>query len=123
MKDLGREGERLVEGQYNRMGFKVLERNYIFKRGKQTGELDLVFIKGNEIVFVEVKTRSNNSFGGPFEAVDINKQRKLVHTAKLYIELNPKYYQHSYRIDVAAVDIDNHAAPVIILENAIEDFD
>jgi putative endonuclease len=123
MTDLGVLGEQLVERHYSKLGFKLLDRNYIFKHGKQIGELDLVFEKDSEIVFVEVKTRSNNSFGDQFEAVDLNKQRKLVKMAKLYIELHPKYHNHDYRIDVAAVDIDNRVQPVIILMNAIEDLD
>jgi putative endonuclease len=123
MNDIGQTGERLVETKYKELGFKLLERNYVFRHGRQTGELDLVFLKLNELVFVEVKTRSGDTYGGPFEAVDINKQRKLVRTAKLYIQIHPKYQNYNYRIDVAAVDIDNAANPVIILVNAIEDID
>ncbi len=123
MTTLGQQGERLVEEKYKTNGYKLLERNYIFPKGKQVGELDLVFTKEQELVFVEVKTRSNNSYGGPFEAVDQSKQRKLVQTAKLYLQLHPKFSGYDYRIDVAAVDIDNFQNPVIILENAIEDLD
>jgi putative endonuclease len=123
MKQLGAVGEEMAAKKYLEQGFKLLERNYVFHHGRQTGELDLIFAKQNEIVFVEVKTRSGNSYGGPFEAVDIHKQRKLVKTAKLYLLHHPKYRDYSYRIDVAAVDIDNPANPVIILTNAIEDFD
>lgn len=123
MRDIGLEGERLVEEKYLAKGFKLLERNYIFPHGRQIGELDLVFVKNRELIFVEVKTRSNNSFGGPFEAVDSGKQQKLVRTAKLYLQLHPKYGEFDYRIDVAAVDVDNQENPVIILENAIEDLD
>ncbi|MBX4187206.1 MAG: YraN family protein [Candidatus Doudnabacteria bacterium] len=123
MKTLGAAGERLVEQRYKDQGYKLLERNYIFPHGKQIGELDLIFHKDRELVFVEVKTRSNNSYGGPLEAVDKSKQRKLVHTAKLYLQLHAKYQDYNYRIDVAAVDIDNTDNPVIILENAIEDLD
>src|SRR6185295_11396683 len=109
--------------KYHTDGYKLLARNYIFPKGKQVGELDLIFTKLNEIVFVEVKTRTNSKFGGPFEAVDIFKQRKLVKTAKLYLNLHKGYQNYSCRIDVAAVDIDNPENPVIILKNAIEDTD
>jgi putative endonuclease len=123
MKELGLRGERLVEEKYLRDGYKLLERNYIFPHGKQTGEIDLIFLKDREIVFVEVKTRKGNRFGGPFEAVDENKQRRLVRTSKLYLQIHPKFQDFNYRIDVAAVDIDNSDNPVIILSNAIEDLD
>ena len=123
MKDTGRRGESIVEKKYLEQGFRLLERNYIFPRGKQTGELDLIFIKQQQLVFVEVKTRSNSAYGSAFEAVDFFKQRKLVKTAKLYLHLHPAYRDYNYRIDVAAVDIDNKDNPVIILTNAVEDFD
>ena len=123
MNDLGQKGEQLVAQKYAQQGFKLLEKNYIFPRGKQMGELDLIFIKQQEIVFVEVKTRASNKFGTAFDAVDFYKQRKLIKTAKLYLQLHPKYQGFNYRIDVAAVDIDNQQQPVIILTNAIEDLD
>jgi putative endonuclease len=123
MRELGQKAERLVEEKYREQGFKLLERNYIFPYGKQVGEIDLIFSKDQSLVFVEVKARSNNRFGGPFEAVDMSKQRKLIKTAKLYLQLHKAYQNYNYRIDVAAVDIDNPEKSVIILENAIEDLD
>jgi putative endonuclease len=120
-KSLGQEGEDLVAQDYKYRGYKLLEKKYIFPHGKQIGEIDLIFLKNQEIVFVEVKARSNNRFGGPFEAVDLNKQKRLIKTAKLYLQLHPKFSEFDYRIDVAGVDIDNPQNPVIILENAIGD--
>lgn len=123
MNTAGKIGEDLVAEYYAGMGFKIIERNYIPPFGKATGEIDLIACKDKEIVFVEVKTRSNNRFGNSFEAVDIFKQRKLVRTVKLYIHTHPQYQEFNYRIDVAGVDVDNIEKPVIILANAIEDFD
>jgi len=123
MHTLGQKGEDLTAQHYLSLGFKLVDRNYKAPFGKQTGEIDLIFAKDSQLVFVEVKTRSSGKFGSAFEAVDVNKQRKLVRTAKLYIQLHPKWQQGNYRIDVAAVDVDNLLQPVIILMNAIEDID
>lgn len=123
MKNLGQVGEQLVLEKYLSEGFKLLERNYIFPKGRQMGELDLIFLKARELVFVEVKARTSNRFGNPFEAVDVYKQKKLVKTAKLYLQVHRQFQDYDYRIDVAAVDIDNQEQPVIILSNAIEDLD
>jgi putative endonuclease len=123
MKNLGQLGEDLAAQYYQKSGFKILDRNYIFPHGKRIGELDLVCVKGGELVFVEVKLRSNDSFGGPLAAVDFSKQRKLVKMAKLYLQLHPDLSELNYRIDVAAISIDNKREPVTILQNAIEDFD
>jgi putative endonuclease len=119
--NLGKIGEDLVAEYYQKLGFRILDRNFKFSHGRQMGELDLVARKERELVFVEVKTRSNNKFGTPFESVDIFKQRKLVKMVKLYVNLKPEFRELDYRIDVAAVDIDNPDNPVIILANAIED--
>lgn len=121
--DLGRAGEDLVAEYYIRQGYQILERNFVPPTGKQIGELDLIVRKDQQIVFVEVKTRTSMKFGGPFEAVTRGKQVRLVRAAKFYLKFNPKYEGLEARIDVAAVDIDNPASPVIIIPNAIEDFD
>ncbi len=123
MTTLGKLGEELVAKYYKKLGYKILERNFIFPHGKQMGELDLVVGKEKELVFVEVKTRTNSKFGTPFESVDIYKQRKLVKMAKFYVQQKSKFSDYNYRIDVAAVDIDNRENPVIILTNAIGDMD
>ncbi|HTL39224.1 MAG TPA: YraN family protein [Methylomirabilota bacterium] len=120
---VGQAGESLVAKHYQNLGFTLLARNYIFPEGKQMGEIDLIVIKGQDLVFVEVKTRRNEKFGTGLEAVDIFKQRKLVKTTKLFLRQNPKYQAFNYRIDVATVDLDNPVQPVIIISNAIEDLD
>ena len=123
MKQLGRLGEDLAADHYVHLGYRVLSKNYVFRRGTQVGEIDLIVLKDRELVFVEVKTRTNEKFGSGLEAVDWSKQRKLITTAKLYLLQNPEFQDYDYRIDVATVDIDNLEKPVIILMNAIEDPD
>lgn len=120
---LGRLGEDAALAHYRRLGYQLLERNYIYRHGRQSGEIDLIVARPNDLVFVEVKTRRSSQFGTPLEAVDLSKQRRLVRTAKLYLLEHPKYSNWKYRIDVAAVDIDNYDEPVIIVPNAIEDLD
>lgn len=51
----------------------------------QTGEIDLVCREGKELVFTEVKYRSDASCGSPFEAVDFRKQEKIRRTALFYL--------------------------------------
>ena len=121
--ELGRAGEDLVAEYYIRQGYQILARNFIPPTGKQIGELDLIARKDGQIVFVEVKTRTGTKFGGPFEAVTRDKQIRLVKASKFYLKFNPQYEGLSARIDVAAVDVDNLVDPVIIIPNAIEDFD
>src|SRR5262249_30908023 len=70
---LGLGGEDAVARWYEGAGYEVLERNWRCR----DGELDLVVISGDTLVFCEVKTRASSRFGAPFEAVTPTKQRRL----------------------------------------------
>lgn len=120
---LGQAAENLVAERYRQEGYRILHQNFRPPKGRQIGELDIVAVRGKELVFVEVKARTNLTFGDGLDAVDLAKQRKLVKMAKLYLQLYPEYLDCEYRIDVAVVSIDKKAEPVIIFTNAIGDSD
>ena len=61
-------------------GVIILEKNYRCKMG----EIDIIGIDGEELVFFEVKYRRTDSYGHALEAVDIKKQRKIIKVANLY---------------------------------------
>lgn len=95
---LGQLGERLAAGRLEQRGYRILERNFRCR----AGEIDLVAEEGEELVFVEVKTRRGTARGLPEEAVGQRKARKLQEVAFFYLD------QHnlpdcSWRIDVVAV--------------------
>jgi putative endonuclease len=69
---LGRLGERLALEHYERLGFRLLERNY----RSPAGELDLIVYDGETIVFVEVKTRRAGGLD-PLDSITTAKQRRL----------------------------------------------
>jgi len=125
MENLGQIGEGIAAEHYRKLGLQIVTQNYVFRKGKQTGELDLIFLNSasRELVFVEVKTRRSKTFGEAVESIDRSKQRRLVRTAKLFLHLHPEYQDFDYQIDVAIVDVDNLAQPVIIIPNAIDDTD
>lgn len=79
-KLFGRKGERLAENEIKKSGYKFVKRNFV----TPYGEADLIFEKGDETLFVEVKTRSNRLFGEPCEAVDYKKQEKYRKIAEYY---------------------------------------
>ncbi len=76
----GAEGERLAVRFLKRRGYRIVERNYRCRGG----EIDLVALDGDEIVFVEVKARSSEDFGSPAEAVTGTKRRRLARAARDY---------------------------------------
>lgn len=82
--DIGDQGENLAASVLREAGYRVLERNYRFERN----EVDLVCCdpeEDDEIVFVEVKTRTGTGFGPPEASVTRDKQQALVHVARGYL--------------------------------------
>jgi len=83
---LGREGERLAARHLRQHGHKILYRNFQPPHG---GEIDLVCRdkRHHELVFVEVKTRSSEEFGRPFDAVDRKKRRLIIRGALTWLKM------------------------------------
>lgn len=122
-QSLGQWGEEYIAKEYKKKGFKILDKNYFNRKGKSLGEIDFIAVKGRDLAFVEVKTRTNTAFGRPAESVDMFKQQKLVRATKMFLKYNPKYRDYDYRIDVAELitDLDRNVKDVNILVNAVED--
>lgn len=99
-KVLGKKGERLVENYLKAQGCKILKRNY----RTPFGEADLIVEDGDEIAFVEVKTRKSLSYGTPAEAVGKDKQQRYVQIAKYYWMQTRE--EPNARFDVAEVYAD-----------------
>lgn len=112
---LGREGEKIAEAHLRKKGHKVLERNYRCR----LGEIDLVTRDGRMVVFVEVKTRSDQRFGVPLESVHHKKQRKMAQVALFYLSQHRLHYQDA-RFDVVGVSFAEGRASVEHVENAFE---
>jgi putative endonuclease len=66
------------------------------------GEIDLIARDGEELVFVEVKTRSSEDFGNPVESVTRGKRRKLIQAASFYLQ-SRGILQHPCRFDVISI--------------------
>lgn len=95
---LGNRGEAAAARFLERLGYRILERQM---RGR-FGELDLVAIDGEVIVFVEVKTRSTTSAGHPTEAITPAKQRKITQSGLAYLKRR-RWLERRARFDVIAV--------------------
>ena len=94
----GRLGERVAARFLLKQGFDVLARRF---RG-QAGELDLVGLDRETLVFVEVKTRASREFGEPWEFVDWPKQQSLRRTAEEFIA-RYDLGEFAYRFDIVSV--------------------
>jgi putative endonuclease len=74
------------------------------------GEIDLVALSGETLVFVEVKSRSSTAFGEPAEAVDRAKRRRLVRAARAFLA-GKRMLDRPRRYDVASVMLDEKGKP------------
>ena len=83
-RQLGRAGERAAAAFLERRGYRVVGSGFLARRG----EIDLVCRRGDELVMVEVKTRSGTGYGTPAEAIDVRKRRALSAAASEYRALS-----------------------------------
>ncbi len=96
---LGIDGERVAAEWYEARGYTVLARNWRCS----DGELDLILCSGSTVVFCEVKTRSSDRFGTPFDAVGPDKQRRLRRLAGRWLREAAPFRPETLRFDVAGV--------------------
>ncbi|MEA1972281.1 MAG: YraN family protein, partial [Candidatus Cloacimonadota bacterium] len=112
-KKLGNLGEKLAQKNLLKKRYDILELNFF----SQFGEIDIIATKGNEIIFVEVKTRTSN-IESALSSVSFSKQQKLHKTAQIFLSKNPKYSEYFTRFDVIAVVKNNNHYQIEHLEDA-----
>jgi putative endonuclease len=105
LKELGANGEEAVSQYLQQKGMRVIDRNWRIKGG----EIDLVCDDHGAIVFVEVKTRTSNMYGNPFDAITPDKAFRLQRLALAWMAMNHRWGQE-YRIDAAGVWMDGFGA-------------
>lgn len=82
-----------------RAGLILLQRNYRCR----LGEIDLIMREGATLVFVEVRFRRSDAFGGPAASVDGRKQRRILTAAQRYLQSHPQASNRPCRFDVVAI--------------------
>lgn len=112
---IGLIGEELAANYIKNRGYDVLERNYRTK----LGELDIIAINQNVIIFIEVKTRTSSVYGMPSEAVNYKKQRRIRKLSQQYIlykNLDKSCF--NYRFDIIEVKLVGKKYKIVHIENA-----
>ena len=80
-------------------GLRILEQRYSCR----LGEIDLIALDGQTLVFVEVKFRRSAAYGGAAETVTARKQQRIVNAARHFLMRHPGLAQHAIRMDVIAL--------------------
>lgn len=89
---------RLLEGK----GYRFLTRNWHC----QDGELDIVMLDGEELVFVEVKARRGDRAGRADDAISDAKAESLMTSGEWFLADHPEHHHRIWRIDLVAISID-----------------
>ncbi len=103
-------GEVIASRFLREKGYRVMSSNY----HSRFGEIDIIAQDGKDIVFVEVKTRSDNAIMMPREAVTQEKQKKILRTAAMYIRAYPSNLQPRFDVVEVWVSEEDPMVPVQI---------
>ena len=112
-KVTGNDGEKRAADFLIQNGYKIIDRNWRTK----SGEIDIIAMKDEVLVFVEVKTLPNATFDMLSSVLGMQKQKRIVKTAKHFL-LKHRQYSNSYiRFDAIVLDMQG-LPPAYHIENA-----
>ena len=111
-KQIGNKGEDLAVNYLFANGYNVIHRNYRVGRA----EVDIIAQVNNRLVFVEVKTRKDNTHGYPEEFVTEAQQQRILQAAEEYIEANR--WKGEVSFDIIAIVSNGHETQLDHFENA-----
>ena len=97
-QQLGITGEKEALTLLENKGYEIVEKNFRCF----LGEIDLIMKHGEELVFIEVRSRTDTSFGEPYETVNMKKQNKLYKLAEYYLSLK-ELHDRACRFDVISL--------------------
>lgn len=101
-KELGNLGEQIATDYLEKNKYQIIKRNFYCKQG----EIDIIAKEKKEIVFVEVKTRTNNNYGRPSEAVNARKQKHMYKVARYFL-YKTNLLEENIRFDVIEILVAN----------------
>ena len=99
-KETGNLYEKVACEYLQDKGLKLLTRNYYC----QFGEIDLIMLDHDDLIFIEVRFRKQSSFSTAAGSITPAKQKKIMRTAEYFLADNKKYQHTNCRFDVIAID-------------------
>jgi putative endonuclease len=112
----GQRWERIAESFLNREGLKTLERNF----QARYGEIDLVMLEGDTLVFTEVRYRRNTRYGSGADSVTPAKQRRIVQAARLFLQYHDPHQTRLCRFDVISISMQEGRTVLDWIRDAFE---
>ena len=103
--ETGRQGEEMAIAWLQGQGFTILHRNW----KHSYFELDVVAAKDVTLHFIEVKTRTTDTYGHPEEGVTAKKLERLMNAGEAFLQQNPEWNRIQY--DILSIRLFTHKAP------------
>lgn len=103
-QQLGQTAEQHACLYLQRQGLQLVTRNYSIRQG----EIDLVMLESDVLVFVEVRFRSRRDFGDAAMSVTRSKQQKIIAAARHFLHYHAQYANFAARFDVVAIQADDN---------------
>jgi putative endonuclease len=116
-KVLGAKGEEIATAHLRKHGYRILHRNWIWNHK----ELDIVCQKDNLLIVVEVKTRANEAYERPQDAVTLKKQRNITEATQAYMDTYQ--LENEVRFDVISVLLDKQQKKLEHIQDAFHPFE
>ncbi len=115
----GTQGEDFAAMQLEAKGWTICERNW----RRKEGEIDIIALDGNTIVFIEVKNWPGGQFEDLERVINANKRRRMISVAQMYIAENPEHSERLIRFDVIFAKIKpvSKEEHLIHIESAFEE--
>lgn len=86
-----------------KQGLHICEQNY----SRKTGEIDIIALHQRTLVFVEVRFRASTHYGHAFQTVNRAKQKRIMNTAKLYLQQHKRFQTCACRFDIISASLYN----------------
>lgn len=112
-KEKGKFFQQIAEEYLKRKKYKIIDRNFLWKKG----EIDIIAKKDDKIIFIEVRGKENEDIRG-YETVDLKKQKRIIETAKFYLESKNLYGKKDVRFDVISINLKDEKIELEHFENA-----
>lgn len=113
-QEIGKQAEQQARLFLQARGFSLIVQNY----RSRYGEIDLIMRDQDDIVFVEVRSRSRVDYGHPAETVNKRKQQKLIKTAIDFLQKKRWLYKVNSRFDVIAIQLETSEWQIEWFKNA-----
>lgn len=108
LQEKGKLGEKIARDFLVKKGYKIVRHRFYARQG----EIDLIGLKDDLIVFIEVKTRTSDAFGSPEQSINQAKIAKIDRVVSRFFSRYPAYRKYLPCFDVISVELAKNQAQV-----------